>query len=842
MNKVFVKRIPRELKENCRRWFALFLMVALGMYIVTSVVGAAENIIIGSREHSENNLVEDGEFTTFIPLTREQEKTLTDMGVTLERKFSLDISCDDGSVIRVMENRSEINLIDIDEGCAAEKTGEIVLEKRYCGEHGYSAGDKLDMAGQEFTIVGIGTTPDYDLPIRRFSDMSAESALFGTAFVTSEQYEEIRLHGFQQNEDYTYSYRLGNSVKDNDVKRAVNGFDFDYEKVDDNFFREMVSETLEKKKRFKNSVNELNEGAEALHDALTELVENGEELAPIAPGYIAGVSAASSASERLADGTGELKAEVNKLLDEFFKLDINNLTSFVTAAENPRILAAAGDMVMNKETGLLAGVVVVALFAYVISVFVVNQINRESGVIVTLYALGVKKKDLLAHYITLPALVTFFGGLMGAIFGFSELGTGRQMMESYAYFSIPVFDKVYPIYLIIYAVIMPPVISVVVNIFVIDRRLSQTALSLIRNEHKRSQFYNIKFKGNNFVRNFRVRQAMREVRTNAAVIVGMFVSLLVFMLGLNCFVLCENVKTDTETSVEFEYMYTLRYPENCIPENAEACYNESLSKTERGYTLGISVIGIESDSKYFDATPSDEKNSVIIGKSVATKYGLDKGDKILLTDSANEKDYVFTVEDICGYSVGLAVFMDIDGMRELFGRESGYYNTLLSDKPLDIGAGRLYSVTSRSDIIRTSAVFTEMMAPLTVMMISVSLIIFFMVMYLMTSMMISRSSFGISLIKIFGFREKEIRSLYLDGGAVITAIGAALCIPFAKIAIDAIYPRAVANVACGMNLYFKWYYYPLIFAGIILMYFIIVVFLIHKINKVTPAEVLKNRE
>ena len=399
MNKVFGKRIPRELRENFRRWLALFLMIALGMYIVISVVGAAENIIIGSREHSENNFVEDGEFTTFIPLTSEQEEALGDMGVTLERKFSLDISPEDGSVIRVMKNRSKINLIDLDEGRLAEKCGEVVLEKRYCEEHGYSVGGKIVIAEREFIITGIGTTPDYDLPIRRFSDMSAESALFGTAFVTSEQYAELLKNGFRGTEDYTCAYRLGNGITDNDVKRAIKGFYFDYEKVGDKFFREMISEVLEKKKSIKNSVNELDESAKALRGALAELTENGEPLARIAPDYIAGVDAAGSASERLAEGIGRLETETGKLLDDMFKLDIDNLTLFVTAAENPRILAAADDMVMNKEMGLLAGVVVIALFAYVISVFVVDKINQESSVIGTLYALGVKKRVLLAHYI-----------------------------------------------------------------------------------------------------------------------------------------------------------------------------------------------------------------------------------------------------------------------------------------------------------------------------------------------------------------------------------------------------------------------------------------------------------
>lgn len=747
MNKIFKKRILRDLKENFRRWGALFLMVVLGMYIVVAVVGAAESIITGSHECAGENFVEDGEFSVLLPLTVEQEKTLLDLGIALERKFSLDITLEDGSVIRLMENRSGINRIMPDAGRLAEENGEIVFEKRYCEEHGYVVGNKIKIAGYEFTIVGIGTTPDYDLPVRYFSDMSAESALFGTAFATPEQFAEITeidAAGFPNNMDYTYAYRLGTNVSSRDVKYMVKSF--------------------------------------------------------------------------------------------------GGLISFVTADENPRILAAAGDMVMNKETGLFAGIVVMALFAYVISVFVVHQINRESSVIGTLYALGAKKKELLVHYITLPALVTFLGGLVGGALGFSKFGAAWQMRETYAYFSIPAFHTVQPAYLIIYTAVMPPLLSVIVNVFVINRKLSQSALSLMRNERRASKVSNVKLKGNHFVRNFRIRQMLRELRTSITILAGIFVSLLVFMLGLNCFVLCKNVKNDSAKSTKFEYMYTLAAPMENIPADAQVCYAETLSKTELGYTLNISVIGIGSDNKYFDASPTATKNSVVASKSTATKYGLHRGDQIILTDRANEVDYVFTVEDICGYSNGLTVFMEINNMRELFGRGDGYYNMLLSDRPLDIDGGRFSSVTSRFEIERSCAVFTEMMAPMVTMVLSVSVIIFFMVMYLMTGVMIDRAGFGISLLKIFGYRTEEIRRLYLDGGAVTVMAGAVVCIPLSKAAMDAVYPFMIANVACGMNLHFEWYYYPAIFAGIVLFYFIAVRFLVKKVNRISPVEILKNRE
>lgn len=77
----------------------------------------------------------------------------------------------------------------------------------------------------------------------------------------------------------------------------------------------------------------------------------------------------------------ELKTETNHMLDELFTVDIDNLTEFVEAENNPGIAAAAGDMQMNKSIGLAAGIIVMVLFTYVISVFVIHQIQRESSVI-----------------------------------------------------------------------------------------------------------------------------------------------------------------------------------------------------------------------------------------------------------------------------------------------------------------------------------------------------------------------------------------------------------------------------------------------------------------------------
>ena len=181
-------------------------------------------------------------------------------------------------------------------------------------------------------------------------------------------------------------------------------------------------------------------------------------------------------------------------------------------------------------------------------------------------------------------------------------------------------------------------------------------------------------------------------------------------------------------------------------------------------------------------------------------------------------------------------------MRELFGEDDDYYNVVMSDRELDIEEGRLYSVTSKEDIDKAADIFLKLMQSMFIMLIGASAVIFGLVMYLMIAVMIDRSSFGISLLKIFGFRKGEIKKLYLDGNRFMIIAGALVAVPVAKWFMDTIFPSFIGNVACAIHLEFPWYLYIMIFAGILATYEVINLFMMAKLNRVKQTEVLKNRE
>ncbi len=585
-----------------------------------------------------------------------------------------------------------------------------------------------------------------------------------------------------------------------------------------------------------------------LKDSLKEAKDTLADLEDFREGiidYTDAVDEIADGSRELRDGVQELQDETDDMIEEYFTFDIDNLTQFLIAADNPRIDAAAGDVIINRFAGILAGIILMVLFTYVISVFVIHNIEKESSVIGALYALGVTRGQLLFHYLLNPMLIAFLGGVVGCILGFSQYGTGWQMGDSIAYYSLPPMRIVTPGYLLFYSLIMPPVTAVVVNYLVINKKLKCTALSLLRNEKtagKAGRIQNMNLGNMKFLLRFQIRQMLREIRSAFAVVIGMFICLLILMMSIDCAVLCINFGNACLEETKYAYMYTYKYPTEDVPEGGTPAYVENLKKEAYGYNLDVTVLGIDDGNPYFPIVTADKKNEIVISSAAAQKFGVKVGDKLVLSDEVNERDYAFTVKNIVNFTSGVYVFLDRDVMQELFDQEDDYYNVVFADHALDIDNGRLYATVSKENVEESSQIFTDMMGPMVVMLVAISALIFMIVMYLMMKVMIDRSAFSISLMKVFGYHRREIRRLYLDGNFYVILLGALICVPLAKWSMDLVYPYCIANVAIGMDLKFTPQIYIMIYGGIWLCYIVINFLLVGRLNKLVPAEVLKNRE
>lgn len=909
MQKILRKRIVRDFKANLPRYLALALLIVLSMYLVVSMIGAAETIIRGSEEADEAQQVEDGEFSLFVPMKESEFAELTEKGITLEKMFFMDYSYEDSKTLRVFANREQINTVALKEGTLPVAEDEIVIERRFAEVNEIIPGDKIDLGGRSFTVSGIGTAPDYDNVMKSLGDTGCDSKNFGIAFVTADTYHNLeKEQKSTKSEEYYYAYRLNGKMTDDVLKDKLEKLEFTSGDVEDPFFQEYWERTMGRKDDLINGIEELFDGAGELKDGLAELTENNgtltkgadeifeaylkeanktlgaygvaeltkdnfvtvlkqeiensdqpilkmsyrsllqqlEQLQSFSDGvkeYTDGTKEAADGAEELKDGIKTLKEETDDVIDEVFDADATNLLTFVKAGDNARIQAASGDQELYRSVGMIAGVIILVLISYVLSVFVVHSIDRESQVIGALYALGVKRKNLMAHYITLPTVVAFLAGLIGTLLGYSSVGVPVQMQDCYNYYSLPELKVVVMPYLFIYGIIVPPLVSLVVNTLVIRKRLNKPVLTLLRNEQKAVRGKSMNLKNMSFVKLFKIRQMIRERRTGFTVVFGMFVSLLLTMMSLEIYTYCHNVNVEYVEDTKYEYMYTYKYPSKEAPEGGYEAYAKTMKKEIYGYTFDITVLGITENNPFFDVDLEDSSSKVAISSSIAYKYGLGVGDTLTLKDEESDKLYAFEITEVTQYAPSFMVFMPYEKALQLFGEPDDYYNVVFADHDLAIDAGRLYSTTTKADVKKAAGIFTDMMMSMIILLGAVSVIIFIVVLYLMMKVMIDRSSFHISLMKIFGYKDKEVKRMYLDGNFYIVLIGGLVSIPLAKWILDLVYePAFVPNVACGVNKSFPMWMYGAVLAGILVLYFIINHLLIRRIHKMIPAEVLKNRE
>lgn len=848
------KRILRELKSNFLRYFSLLSLVILCVFIVTGLVGSAESIMHTVKENSKKNNLEDGQFSVLTPLTNIQLKEIEDKGATVEPMFYLDYKLKNGSVLRIFENRKNINKIDIDNGRIPKNNNEILLEKLYSNSNNLSIGDNIEISGLSFSISGIGSTPDYDAPFENITDVSSNSDHFGTAFVNSNAYKIIKSTNQSiRSEEYLYSYKLEKGLSHKKLKNILLDYNVEKENIEDSYLVENIDRLESDKNEITDSINSIKDGSYNLEKSLNELNNYGENLVlglkSVNPKisktfekYVSNVNLAAVGSEKLYNGISEFSNESEKVINKTFDISIPNLKSFIKAENNSRIEASYNDVQINKSAGLLAGIIVLGLLAYVLSVFIIQSIDSDSEVIGTLYALGVSRKTIQYHYLLLPIIIGLIGAFVGTFIGFSPWIMNILMKDTINYFSFPTPITFYPTYLIIYGLLLPPLIAGFINYIIIHKKLKQAPLNLLKKLPVKSKNSSLKFNGFSFMNMFRFRQILREKRGSFAVFGGMFISFLLLLLGLNCYTLINTMKVQNKKDIPFEYMTSIKYTTDEIPKNTEAFYMKNLSHEKFGYNMDISILGMEDNNSYFKfKTPSD-KNSIVISSSVASKFNWKKGDDIILLDDVSDKRYVFTVDRIVPYSVGLYAFLNIDNMRETFDIENGDYNIILSNEKPNIENGRIYSITSKNDLLKTGDTLMNLMTPLVVMLIVVSSMVFLLVLYLMMKMMIDRSTIGISLFKIFGFNNNEIRKLYLDGNFLTVILSTVIGIPIAKIIMDKVYPLLIANMSVGADFKFPIWIYIVIFIAIILSYTIINFILQKNFKKITTSEILSRRE
>ena len=591
-----------------------------------------------------------------------------------------------------------------------------------------------------------------------------------------------------------------------------------------------------------SKMSSLASGLTAFSEAITNLDSSVSELPDYLDTAVDSNSQILNGMAQLSEGVDQLQQRADELTERVFDSRVNKVSQIVSRADNPRIDAMSEDQMVIRAIGMVLGILLFILISYVLSVFVSHSIEEERSIIGALYALGVSRWQVLLNYVMLPVVLAFIGGVIGTAIGLSPIGTTLQMDIVEAGFSAPHITGLPPAWVLICGIVLPPLVAAIVNVLVLFRKLNLPVLDLLNRREASARTFNLAFiKKFNFTHTFQVRRLIRERGIELTIFLGMFAAMLLVMVGVDCHAMCNNLIDDSKTETTWNYLYTYLYPADEVPEGGTAVFMESLTIGEGDDAHTVELVGTTSGNPYYDVNPTVGKNKCTISSALAKKFDLKVGSKLVMTNSVTNVDYAFTVDNIVTHESSLYAFMDIESMRELFNKDSSYYNVVMASDELDIDAQTLYSTVTYDDVQLAAQQFYDSIRLRIILLMALPVVLFAVIMYLMLMVIIDRAALGISLLKIFGYEEGLVRKLYLRMNTVLVAIFALIEIPVSKMIIDAIYSKVMTSSVVTGRFDLNPLIYVVVFFAVMLIYTLVNKLLLRRVNKITPSDVLRNR-
>ena len=308
----------------------------------------------------------------------------------------------------------------------------------------------------------------------------------------------------------------------------------------------------------------------------------------------------------------------------------------------------------------------------------------------------------------------------------------------------------------------------------------------------------------------------------------------------------DNYLQNSEDSVKADYQYVLKQPVDI--KNAKDAEKLTITSLETYYKAGdldldVSFYGLDNDSKYYDdiSLPSKD-DEITISYDFAQKMGLKKGDKITFTNPYTEKDYKFKVYDIYDYKAGFSAYMTQKNLNDMIDQDKNYYNAYLSDKKLDIKDEYIQSKLTRNDVVKIGEQVTSSFGQMIPIMTTVSIIIYLVVMYILTKLVMDRNATNMSFLKVMGYDDKEISKLYLKASTIVVVISLIICAPFSYYLMDVLFKFAFMRFTSYIEMYMPYYLHIVVFVVGLLVYSLVNFILNRSIKKVDLGESLKESE
>lgn len=368
-----------------------------------------------------------------------------------------------------------------------------------------------------------------------------------------------------------------------------------------------------------------------------------------------------------------------------------------------------------------------------------------------------------------------------------------------------------------------------------------------------------------FFNRFRIRVILQNLSNYLVLFVGILFANMLLLFGLGLPVVLDHYKATIGNNMLANYQYLLQMPVGAVDEDhklesmlnmmmfsrsvetdnpdAEKFSAYSLKMQQNATrTEEVLLYGIEPDSQYIhlDLQPKD----VYISSAYADKYLLQPGDTITLKETYEDKSYNLTVTGIYDYEGALDVFMSREALNDMFDLGSDYFCGYFSNSEItDIDSKYIGSLIDIDDLTRISRQLDQSMGSMMYLIDGFAVLIFVVLMYLLSKIIIEKNAQSISMNKILGYTNSEISRLYIISTFIVVAVSILISMPLVYEGLVYIFRWMLINSMSGwIPIYLGKSIYVKMFIMGVVSYGVVALLEYRRIQKIPMDTALKNVE
>ncbi len=549
--------------------------------------------------------------------------------------------------------------------------------------------------------------------------------------------------------------------------------------------------------------------------------------------------------------------------------DINStiaLDSYTPRYLNQAINFTGEDMGSDRGMMIVLLYMIIVIMAFVFSVTISNTISKEANVIGTLRASGYTRGELVRHYMMVPIFVTLIGAGVGNILGYTVLKDVCAGMY-YGSYSLPTYVTLWNSEAFILTTIVPVVMMAVITFVVLSYKMTLSPLKFLRRDlRRRKQKHALPLSVHiPFFNRFRIRVILQNISNYLVLFIGILFADMLLLFGLGLPVVLNHYKATIGDNMLASYQYMLQMPVGTVDEDHKLesmlnmmMFNRSVETDNTdaekfsAYSLKmqqnatrteeILLYGIEPDSQYvhLDLQPTD----VYISSAYADKYLIQPGNTITLKETYEDKSYNLTVTGIYDYEGALDVFMSREALNAMFDLGSDYFCGYFSSSEItDIDSKYIGSVIDIEDLTKISRQLEQSMGGMMYMVDGFAMLIFIVLMYLLSKIIIEKNAQSISMSKILGYTNSEVSRLYIVSTFVVVAVSILISMPLVYQALVYVFRWMLINSMSGwIPIYLGKSVYVKMFIMGVVSYGVVALLEYRRIQKIPMDTALKNVE